>query len=197
MSGKLEVFSGWCVSYHESSTDNLRGWKVSLPIPSEEQVRRWYRRLYGTALRLTGNEADAADLTQQTFCNALDNWHSFDGRSLPTTWLHGILLNRLRDRIRRDSRRRNQPLEPWAVPSGPLADPAEQVQRAEEFQRLREAVDDLPDDLRRAFVATVLDGYTYEQAGELLNVPPGTVGSRVHLARHRVYRAIGRAFLEA
>ena len=83
-----------------------------------------------------------------------------------------------------------------ALPSVRAADPADQAQRAEEFQRLRQAVEELPDDLRRAFVATVLDGYTYEEAAELLDVPPGTVGSRVHLARRRVHRAVGRAFLE-
>ncbi|MFP3937199.1 MAG: RNA polymerase sigma factor [Phycisphaerae bacterium] len=109
----------------EAGNNTIRECNVSLSPPSEEQVRRWYPRLFATALRLTGNEADAADLTQQTFCSALDKWHSFDGRCLATTWLHGILMNRFRDWLRGRTRKQHRPLDVWALPSGSCADPVE------------------------------------------------------------------------
>ena len=68
--------------------------------PSDEQVELWYPRLFRTALRMTGSVDVASDLTQQAFCKALARWGRFDGRSLPTTWLHSILTNCVRDWVR-------------------------------------------------------------------------------------------------
>ena len=55
---------------------------------------------------------------------------------------------------------------------------------------------DLPDPCRQAFVATVLDGYTYDQAAEMLGVPRGTVASRVNQARRRLHTVMRQAFGE-
>ena len=164
--------------------------------PTEDQIASWYPRLYRSALRLTGSPDRAAELTQEAFCRALDRWDDFDGRALPTTWLHQILMNCLRDGLRRQAVRTAVPLEEWSLAAG-LDCPPEQAERREQLEALREAIANLPATLRGAFVATVVDGYTYEEAAELLSVPAGTIGSRVHEARKHVQAAMQRAFPEA
>jgi len=166
--------------------------------PTDEQIGNWYPRLYRTALRLTGSPEDAADVTQQAFYQALGRWDRFDGGALRTTWLYQILVNCVRDWARRRMRR-GQTVDLWTVAALPQTDssPGDRLARREEVQRLREAIADLQADLRVAFVATVLDGYTYEEAAELLSVPVGTVASRVHGARKHLQGVMQQAFPEA
>ena len=165
---------------------------------TQAQIAKWYPRLFRTALRLTRNPEDAADVTQQTFHNALRNWDRFDGGALRTTWLHQILLNCVRDWSRRRSVRSAEPLDEWAVAAATSrdADPAETVERSEQADRLVDAINNLPTLVRQAFAATVLDGYTYQEAAELLGLPMGTVASRVHQARRRLTEAMRQAFPE-
>jgi RNA polymerase sigma-70 factor (ECF subfamily) len=163
------------------------------------EIERWYPRLFRTALRLTCDADAAADLTQQTFYQALRRWDRFDGQARPTTWLHRILVNCVRDWFRRGSVRRAQPLDEWAVDALPDARPGPDagLERSEQARAVAAAVQDLDAPTRAAFVVTVLDGYTYEQAAELLDVPVGTVASRVSRARRIVAGALRAHFPEA
>jgi RNA polymerase sigma-70 factor (ECF subfamily) len=79
----------------------------------------------------------------------------------------------------------------------PVADAApnerERVERQEELAALRKAVEALPPDIRSALVVTVIDGYSYSEAAELLEVPVGTIASRVYRARTLLRAAMGDA----
>lgn len=166
--------------------------------PTDEQVAQWYPRLFRTALRMTGSIEDAADLTQQAFCKAFESWGRFDGKSLPTTWLHAILLNCVRDWARRRAGRRDDPPDPWetaVVDKGQNG--AEELAKKETVDHLRQEIGQLPDELRRTFVAVVIDGYTYQEAAALLSIPVGTVGSRMNDARRRLRLAMRHRFPEA
>jgi RNA polymerase sigma-70 factor, ECF subfamily len=165
---------------------------------ADTELDRWYRRLYRTALRLTGNEQDAADLTQQALCDAVEKWDGFRGQSSPMTWLHRILTNRIRDWARRESVRRAEPLDEWeALPIGDgHAGPADRAGEREQLARLRLAIGGLSQPLRAAFVATVLDGYSHREAADILDVPLGTVASRVSAARSRIEQEMHKAFPE-
>lgn len=167
--------------------------------PTDEQIAYWYPRIFRKALRLTGRTELAADMTQEAFCRALRAWDSFNGDALPTTWLHCILVNCIRDHHRRQAVRRHESLDEWAVMATDetSACPSDQVSRHEQIQHLRQAVQTLSDTLRPAFVATVLDGHTYEEAADLLSVPAGTIASRVHEARKRLRSTMRKAFPEA
>jgi RNA polymerase sigma-70 factor (ECF subfamily) len=146
---------------------------------------------------MTGSHHDASDLTQQAFLKALGGWDSFDGRSLPTTWLHRILVNCVTDWRRKLSSVPAQAIDEWAlvlVADGNATRGRPDVD--EPMQRLRRAIDELPVSLRSAFVATVVDGYTYEEAAGVLNVPVGTVASRVHEARRKLRTVMRRDFPE-
>jgi len=166
--------------------------------PSEQQVAAWYPRLFRTALRLTGSAEDAADLTQQAFCKALGTWDRFDGAALATTWLHQILLNCVRDWARRRAVRNAPQVEEWdllpAIDDTP--DGREGLEKQEQGAAVRKAVEELPGDVRSALVVTVIDGYSYAEAAELLQVPVGTIASRVYRARTLLRTAMGDAMVE-
>ena len=157
--------------------------------PTDEQIANWYPRLYRTALRMTGSLEEAADLTQQAVLRAMNKWETFNGRASRATWVFRILVNCVQDWRRRQSR----------VP-GPLPDefaladaapgPSGEASRQEELQGLRRAIQGLPADLRAALVLTVLDGYTYDEAAEMLGVPLGTVAFRVHESRELLKAAL-------
>ena len=166
--------------------------------PSEEQIAAWYPRLFRTALRLTGSREDSADLTQQAFCKALSSWERFDGRSQRTTWLHGILVNCIRDQIRRSSLRAVEELQEWSLDSPSVRGGCvvEELGRREQLGRLREAIRGLDQELRQPFVAAVLDGYTYAEVAEMLGIPVGTVGHRVYRARRRLHSVMLESFPE-
>ncbi len=164
--------------------------------PTPEEIASWYPRLYRTAVRLTGSQDDAADVTQQAFLQALGGWRHFDGRAVATTWLHRILVNCVRDWQRRRARD-TAPVDVWAVvPAGHEGGLADDADRRERLDRLRNAIRDLPDTLRPAFVITVLDGYTYKEASDLLDIPVGTVASRVFEARRIVREVMHETFPE-
>ncbi len=165
--------------------------------PTDEQIAMWYPRLFRTALRMTGNADDAADLAQHTFCKALDNWNQFDGKSLPTTWLHSILVNNARDWVRRQSIRNNGYLDDWTlIPADGPYHATDALEKQEQLAHMREAIENMPKTLRPAFVATVLDGYTYQEASEMLNVPAGTIASRVYEARQQLKAEMRQKFPE-
>jgi len=158
---------------------------------TRQQVDQWYPRLYRTALRLMGNADDAAEVTQEALCRAFERWDQFAGQSKPTTWLHRILVNTAKDRLRRQQVRAAQALDEWATPVLSDADsPDDHALHCERRRTLREAIEALPAYLRQPLIATLLDGYTYQQAGELLDIPPGTVGSRVYKARQHLAKVL-------
>jgi RNA polymerase sigma-70 factor, ECF subfamily len=166
--------------------------------PSEEQIAAWYPRLFRTALRLTGSREESADLTQQAFCKALVAWDRFDGRSQRTTWLHGILVNCLRDQIRRSSVRSAEDLQEWSLDNSSRTSGcvAEELGRQEQLGQLREAIQGLDQNLQQPFVAAVLDGYSYGEVAEMLDIPVGTVGHRVYRARQRLSSVMLESFPE-
>jgi RNA polymerase sigma-70 factor (ECF subfamily) len=139
---------------------------------------------------------DAADLTQEAVCKALGQWHRFDGRVLVTTWLHRILANCVRDWLRRNHVRSAVSLD--ALPGEPAAGEGRRdaLELGEQDGLLREAIEGLPTAMRVAFVLAVLDGYSYRQVADLLEVPVGTIASRIHDARCLVQEAMQRRLPE-
>ena len=166
--------------------------------PSNEQIDLWYPRLFRTALRMTGNAETAGDLTQQAFCKALGRWELFEGNVLPTTWIHQILINCVRDWARRKSVHEDCILNEWDLASvpDPQEHPPERLERQEQLAHMRAAIRGLPPTLEPAFVATVLDGYTYQEASEMLAVPVGTIASRIHQARQQLNAVMRQRFPE-
>ncbi|TRW42793.1 RNA polymerase sigma factor SigE [Georgenia yuyongxinii] len=154
--------------------------------PSWEQIVTEHSpRVYRLAYRLTGNKADAEDLTQETFVRVFRSLQSykpgnFDG------WLHRITTNLFLDQARRRSRVRLDPIGE-ATDRLPSAHDAEEPERGFEHAHLdldvQAALDALPPRYRAAVVLCDIEGLSYEEIAATLDIKMGTVRSRIHRAR--------------
>jgi RNA polymerase sigma-70 factor, ECF subfamily len=137
-------------------------------------------QIYRLAFRLTGAEHLARDVTQDTFVRAFNSLDGFRGDSAFGTWLHSIAVSLSLNEIRRQKREqtRSAPLEDATMlaASAPRSDPLLR-------ERLKEAVNDLPEGCRTVFMMHDAEGYTHEEIAAALGVAVGT--SKAQLARAR------------
>ncbi|HZD68776.1 MAG TPA: sigma-70 family RNA polymerase sigma factor [Actinomycetes bacterium] len=159
-----------------------------------ELVARHERRVYGLCLRMLGNRQDAEDATQEAFLAALRYAGSFRHEAAFTTWLFRIAVNAATDQARRRGRTqaRTLPLQAGEVdergPSG--GDPGATIPGALAVQA---ALHQVSEDFRAALVLCDLYGFPHAQAAEVLEVPVGTVKSRLFRGR----LALGELLAEA
>lgn len=153
--------------------------------------------LYGTALRLARNRADAEDLVQDTVVKALRFADRFTPGTNLKAWLYTILHNTWRNR-RRDSAREpveaDSPLvdEAASLPGGPAAleNPEQILLRNTIGADLQAALDGLPESFRNAVWLRDVDEFTYAEIAEMLGVPIGTVMSRISRGRRQLFRQL-------
>jgi len=149
----------------------------------DELVRQHADRVYRLAYRLSGNQHDAEDLTQETFIRvfrSLQNYQpgTFEG------WLHRITTNLFLDMVRRRARIRME-----ALPEDYDRVPSERPGPEQIFHDsrlgpdLQAALDSLPPEFRAAVVLCDVEGLSYEEIGTTLGVKLGTVRSRIHRGR--------------
>lgn len=151
-------------------------------------VRRHEVRVYNLALRMTGSPEDARDASQDALLTAFRKLGSFRGDAAFTTWLHRVTLNACYDLLRKRSR---QPLldrlPEHELEAPPLPDPADATIAAVDVQR---ALDEVPPGHRAVLVLHDVQDLAYEQVAAILEVPVGTVKSRLHRARLALARAL-------
>jgi len=150
----------------------------------EELVRAYQHRVFGVALRMLGNRAEAEEVAQEVFLRAHRALAGFRGEARLSTWLYGIssrlCLNRLASsewRLARPGGDALLRLASSAPDAGALAE-RDELERA-----LEQAIADLPEDRRIVVVLRDLEGLPYEEIAQALDVPVGTVRSRIHRAR--------------
>ncbi|MPZ52013.1 MAG: sigma-70 family RNA polymerase sigma factor [Acidimicrobiia bacterium] len=152
-------------------------------------------QLYSAALRMTRNPADAEDLVQETFLKAYRGYHGFEAGTNLRAWLYRILTNSYINRYRKAARRPDE-VEMDDVGDFYLyrklgaADTAAASRSAEDQlldglveSDIREAVEDLPEHYRLPVLLADLEGFSYKEIAEILDVPMGTVMSRLHRGR--------------
>jgi RNA polymerase sigma-70 factor (ECF subfamily) len=160
----------------------------------ERMVTAYERRIYNVALRLAGNSDDAADLTQETFLRAFRAWGKFRGDSATYTWLYRILVNLNKDRIGREVRRRDREtsLETGGAESGPIViedsgdTPIREAERHEARGVLAEAIRDLPDGYRECVVLRDVEGLSYDEIAQVMEITVEAVRSRLARARQQL-----------
>ena len=150
--------------------------------------------LYGQALALTRNSDEAEDLVQETILRALRNFESFRAEGPVRAWLLTILRNLFINGYRSKSRApRAVSLDALEHPD-PITPrdpgPERQVFARMENEALNLAVDKLPDDYREVLVMSDVRGMTYQEISAELELPIGTVRSRLSRARNRVRRSL-------
>ncbi len=167
-------------------------------------VRKYQDRVFNTCWRICGNLESARDLTQDAFLRGFENISSFRQQSGFYTWIFRVAVNLALSQRRRDSRRRTVSLDQAADASGTQAaelaqrveerggnDPSAPAKAAELRARVVRALGGLDQDQRAVVVLRDLEGMNYNEIGQILDIPPGTVRSRLHRARAALREALG------
>jgi RNA polymerase sigma-70 factor (ECF subfamily) len=155
-------------------------------------VREHADRVYRLAYRLSGNQHDAEDLTQETFIRVFRSLGSYKPGTFEG-WLHRITTNLFLDMVRRRARLRMEglPEDTDRLAGGGLS--PEQVYTATHLDPdLQQALDDLAPEFRAAVVLCDVEGLSYEEIGATLGVKLGTVRSRIHRGRQALKVALER-----
>lgn len=158
-------------------------------------VERYEGRAYRLALRILRDPDRARDAVQESFLKAYSSLDRFEGRSGFYTWLYRMVFNQCIDMKRRD--RSGRHVE-WndevagegefapAAPPAALGVPDAEAERGELREAVMRAVAALPDDARRTLLLREVHGLSYAEIAKALEIPKGTVMSRLHHARRRV-----------
>ena len=164
---------------------------------------KYHRRAFAVAVGVVKNEDDALDVVQEAFVKVHKNIHKFEGSSSFYTWLYRIVMNASIDHVRRTSRRKNQDFDERTlheesdvagdgalVPTLTDANPGKAILRRELGNAIQAALQELPEHHRAAIVLREIEGMSYEEMAEALEVPKGTVMSRLFHARKKMQTAL-------
>jgi RNA polymerase sigma-70 factor (ECF subfamily) len=161
---------------------------------ADRLLERYLRACRAVALAVTGNEADADDVCQDAFVAAVARIEDCRDPTRFGGWLLSIVRNRSRNLLRHHRIRRAEPLvseSPAARPS-----PAAELERRELARQLKEALAELSETQREVVLLHDLEGWKHADIADRLALPPGTVRSHLHHARHRLRRILGKGALE-
>jgi RNA polymerase sigma factor (sigma-70 family) len=153
--------------------------------------------VYGLALRVIGDPRAAEDVSQDVFVAIWERPEAFDPeRGSLRTWLGTLAHRRAVDYVRREEARRRR-AERDASRRASVPDVEEIAVALVTAERVREALDLLPDEQRRAIQLAYFGGKTYRQVAEVLGIPEGTAKSRLRLGLRRIADALEAQGLEA
>ncbi len=165
-------------------------------------VTRYASDIYALLFRLTENAEEADDLTQETFLSVLKAVKKFRGEADLKTWLFRIAINESRNRHRWWQRRRRRQTISLDAPCGigetPLsetvsslsANPEQEILRREREKMLLEALNNLPDIFREAIILCDIEGFSYEEIAQTLELNIGTVKSRIARGRSELRKKL-------
>jgi RNA polymerase sigma-70 factor, ECF subfamily len=169
----------------------------------EDLVERYQQKVFNIAFRMSGNQEDALDLSQESFLRAYRALHHFKGQSAFSTWLFRIVNNTCIDALRK---RKRQPLVVMSTdasieteegeyqiefPAPESESPEEQTLSKELREQVQLALSRLSEEHRLALVLRDIEGYSYEEIAEILDLNIGTVKSRINRARLAIREQIG------
>jgi RNA polymerase sigma-70 factor (ECF subfamily) len=157
-------------------------------------MSRYQRELFHFLVRFLGDRAAAEDVFQETFLQVHQSAEQFDTSRRFRPWLFTIAANKARDLIRSQARRPSSPLQAAINPgddeSGEFIDlmssvdafPDESMQKAELQQQVQKTVLGMPEHLREILLLSYFHQFPYKQISDILEIPLGTVKSRLHAA---------------
>lgn len=152
-------------------------------------LERYKDRLVNALYRFSGSYEDAVDVAQETMFLALRNLQRFKGKSAFYTWLYRIGLNEVMS-----LRRKKSPAILGNLDDGPAnvkySNPVAEAERHEMHDIVEEAIVNLDNELRKVLVLREVEGMSYEEIAQALNIPIGTVKTRIHRARMEMRDAL-------
>lgn len=166
----------------------------------EERTARFERdampyldQLYGAALRMARNPADAEDVVQETYAKAFSSFHQFKPGTNLKAWLYRILTNTYINSYRKQQRQpqtaAGEDIEDWQLASAANHDSSglrsAEMEALDQIPdvRVRDALNDLPSDFRTAVYLADVEGFSYKEIAEMMGTPIGTVMSRLNRGR--------------
>lgn len=158
--------------------------------PFEDQLAALLPRLRRFAHALSRNPADADDLTQATIERALRSKAQWQPGTRLDSWTYRIMRNLWIDTAR--ARSRNQKLEAPSEEGGQVGDDPRQAMDASlDLKRLMAAMERLPEEQRQVVALILIEGFGYREVAEMLNLPIGTVSSRLVRGRTALLAMVG------
>jgi len=162
---------------------------------------RHHKRAFAVAYGVLKNKQDALDVVQEAFVKVHKHLPAFQGSSSFYTWLYRIVMNLAIDQLRRRKTARPVEFDDTALREGEMADesimprmldsnPRKTVIRRELMKRVEEALQTLPEYHRQVIVLREIEGMSYEEMAEALEVPKGTIMSRLFHARRKMQVAL-------
>jgi len=157
----------------------------------DELYSKHYRRVYSICLRMTGNVAEAEDLTQEVFIQLHRKLGSFRGESAFTTWLHRLTVNQVLMHFRKRSVRSELTTDDGEMPDSvdPMTINPEAMPIVDRIG-LESAIAQLPRGYRTVFVLHDVEGYEHEEIARILGCSAGTSKSQLHKARMKLRRLL-------
>jgi RNA polymerase sigma factor (sigma-70 family) len=147
-------------------------------------------RIYSLCYRMTGNNEDAADLTQEAFLNAWRGLGSFGGQAAFSTWLYRLASNACIDFLRREKRRMALSMTQEEDEEGRQTDlpderwaPERELERKELQAAVQEGLSTLSPEHRQVLLLRETEGLSYQEIAQCLSLEEGTVKSRIARAR--------------
>ena len=179
-------------SFREIDPDGelIARWQSGDQSAFEALIRRHERRVFGLLMRMLGNREEAEDVAQEAFLSLHRHGHRFRHQARFSTFVFRVAanaaLNRRRSLGRKNARMRQLKLRQEAgtdLPSAPR-DPESMAAGAQIQAQVQEALLRLPADLRIATLLCDIEGLSYREIATVLEIPEGTVKSRIHRARN-------------
>lgn len=162
----------------------------------DELVRRTYGDVFRLAVRLTGNEADASDVVQDTYVRAFRGLRRFRGDAQFSTWLYRIASNCASSFTARRSRQRCDSLSvvEGVAETDPDRDPTLRAEATTLRQTIERALEDLPQRLRAVVVLRHLEDLSHREIAERLGISESATKVRLHRARTTLRRLLPTSF---
>jgi RNA polymerase sigma-70 factor (ECF subfamily) len=154
----------------------------------DDLLRRHHDRIHALARRLTGNDADAADATQEALISIVRGLPRFDQRAAFGTWAYRVATNACLDELRRRGRRPRPDPDAFLHVASVASDPGDVVSARLDVDA---ALATLPLEFRAAVVLRDLCALDYAEIGDVLGIPPGTVRSRIARGRAAIAQHLG------
>ncbi|MGN1098221.1 MAG: RNA polymerase sigma factor, partial [Clostridia bacterium] len=149
----------------------------------EQLVRENQNKIYAVCLNMLKNSHDAQDAAQETFIKAYRGLSAFMGESRVDTWLTRIAVNTCLDMIRK---RRDTVNIDDSLDAASEETPETESEKNTRVEAVRKAVRELPPDMRAVVVLRDIEGHSYEDVAQMLNINIGTVRSRLFRAREKL-----------
>jgi RNA polymerase sigma-70 factor (ECF subfamily) len=164
-----------------------------------ELYELYNRRVYAVAFSVVKNQQDALDIVQDAFIKVHKHIDTFQGTSSFYTWLYRIAMNLAIDHVRKVRRVvdfddrigvRDDAVKEPLMPSMENGNPGKTVVRKELTKKINQALDSLPEYHKAVIILREVEGLSYEEMSQILQVPKGTVMSRLFHARRKMQESL-------